>query len=510
MKDNNFCVLLILDGFGETDKVKGNAIKQAGTPYLNSLKAKYPFTTLDASGEAVGVIKGQMGDSEVGHMNIGAGRIMYQHLLTINKDIANGSFFRNPSILKLMGQVKKNNSALHLISIITDGGVHGHYKHLLAYLYMAKQQGIKNVYIHAITDGRDTDPESSPKYLKIIDAYTKKIQLGQIASVSGRFWAMDRDHNYDRTQKYYDTIIWGKAKTERDALKYVKSCYKKGVTDEFLEPVLIAGKDGKVHTIGTADGIIDVNYRKDRQMQLLEALAVGNFDKFETKKLNNNLILTTAEISPKFDVLVAYSDVIPANTLSEVISKNKFKQLKIAETQKYAHVTYYLNCTVEKPFAGEDRKLFDSDKIANFAEKPLMQAEKITDYAVKAIEGKKYKLIAINIANGDMVGHTGDFKAALIAVKEIDKCVKSIAEACLKAGGTCIVTADHGNIDEMLTKFGKISTAHSLNKVPFIIVNDKLIGTALKNGGKLADIAPTILKILDIKQPKEMTGQSLF
>ncbi|MDR0850049.1 MAG: 2,3-bisphosphoglycerate-independent phosphoglycerate mutase [Christensenellaceae bacterium] len=506
----DFCVLLILDGFGENPRKKGNAVKEAGTPFLDYYKSKYPYTSISASEEPVGLVKGQMGDSEVGHMNIGAGRVVYQNLLKLNLEIDSGIFFKNPEIIKTMEHVKKNNSALHLMGLISDGGVHSHYKHLLAYLDMAKKMGLKKVFVHAVTDGRDTYYKSTEKYLLLVDAHMKKIGLGKFASVCGRFFAMDREHNYDRTKKFYDMVIFGKATPVVSIYDGIKQNYKAGITDEFIEPCIV-DDGGGAHTFKDNDAFILVNFRKDRPIQFLESLTDTKFKEFETKRLKNFRVQTTTEISAKFkNIAVAYADVVPQNTLSEVISKNGFSQLKIAETTKYAHVTYYLNGTIEKPYKGEDRKLFESDKIPNFAVQPKMQAQKISQFAISSIKSHKYKLITINIANGDMIGHTGDYKAALEAVKEVDLRLNEIAEAALEEGGTCIITADHGNIEEMFTRDGKVSTQHSIFKVPFVVIDDGLIGLKLKEGGKLGDIAPTILKILKIKQPKEMTGISLL
>lgn len=507
---NNFCVLLILDGFGDNPQKKGNAIKEAGTPFLDYYKSKYPSTTIYASEEPVGLTKGQMGDSEVGHMNIGAGRVVYQNLLKLHNEIDSGNFFKNFEIIKTMEHVRKNNSALHLVGLVSDGGVHSHYKHLLAYLDMAKAMGLKKVYVHAITDGRDTYYKSAEKYLLMVDAHMKKIGVGKFASVCGRFYALDREQNYDRTKKFYDLVMFGEGTKVSSVYEGVQHNYQNNTTDEFLEPCAVES-DGKVATFEDNDAFVLFNFRKDRPIQFLESLTDPKFDKFKTRQLKNFRVQTTTVISSKFkDIAVAYEDVVPQNTLSEVISKNGFNQLKIAETTKYAHVTYYLNGTIAEPFKGEDRKLFESDKIKSFALKPKMQAQKIADFAEWAIKSNQYKLITINIANGDMVGHTGDYEAALEAVREIDLRLNQIAEVTLDAGGTCIITADHGNIDEMLTCDGKVSTQHSLFKVPLVVINNNLVDKKLKENGKLGDVAPTILEILKIKQPKEMTGESLL
>ncbi len=507
--NEKFCALIILDGFGESNRVEGNAIKLQGTPFIDSIKQKYPSTVLAASGEEVGIIKGQMGDSEVGHMNIGAGRIVTQNLLRINRAIEDGSFFTNESIVKIFEYLKQSNKDLHLIGLLSDGGVHSHYKHLFAYMDMAKQYGIKNVYIHPISDGRDTGQYTFVKYLALLEQHIEQIGLGKIATISGRLYAMDREQNYDRTQLYYDAIVNGNGIAANSAEEAIKESYDSGVSDEFVKPYVIQD-NGAVHTIQDGDAVIVFNYRKDRPRQILNAFLNKDFDKFETKQYQNLQILTTTSFDKTFDCLVAFEDNTLDNCLSEIVSKAGFNQLKVAETTKYAHVTYYLNGTVEPPFANEDRKLFDSDKIKNFAEKPLMQAGKIADFVCEQAATGKYKLIVANIANGDMVGHTGDMDAAKITVKEIDDRVNQIVTNLTALGGTVIVTADHGNVDEMINENGEVSTNHSLNKVPFILVNDNLVGTKLEEDGKLCDIAPTVLKLLGIAQPDKMTGKALF
>ncbi len=499
-----FCTLLILDGFGERVSDEGNAITKAGTPFIDSLKKQYPYTTLGASEEDVGIIEGQMGDSEVGHMNIGAGRVVMQNLLKLNNAIKDGSFFENENINKIMKTVKEKGTALHLMGLLSDGGVHSHYKHLFAYLDLAKKYGIKEVYIHVITDGRDTEITSGKGYIKLLQDYIKENGVGKVASLSGRLYAMDRELNWDRTKQYYDAVVYGDAKFATSIEEAIENSYAEGVTDEFVVPQVILD-NGKAHTINDGDGLIMFNYRKDRPRQIISSLVMENFNNFERKVFEDLTVLTTTCINPDFDVLVAYEDVVLDECIAQVISENGFKQLKVAETTKYAHVTYYLNGTVEPPFEGEDRKLFDSDKVKNFAEKPLMQAGKIAEYAAEAIKSHKYKFIAINIANGDMIGHTGDMKAAMTTVKEIDRVVKLLVETTLAEGGAIVVTADHGNIDEMINKRGEVSTAHSLSRVPFILVSEKFRDVKLNEGGKLANIAPTILKVLDIKKSSKMT-----
>ncbi len=507
--NDTFCTLIILDGFGENSKKQGNAIKLQGTPYIDSIKKAYPSTTLGASGEDVGIIKGQMGDSEVGHMNIGAGRVVTQNLLRINNAIKDNSFFENENILKVYQKVKANNSSLHIMGLLSDGGVHSHYKHLFAYMKLAKQFNLKNVYIHVISDGRDTGTHTGAGYIDILNKEIQKLGVGKVATLSGRLYAMDREKNYDRTKQYYDAIVNGQGILKNSVNEAIQDSYNNGISDEFVLPYVILD-EGKVHTIQDGDGLILFNYRKDRPRQILNSFLNEDFNEFETKKFNDLTILTTTVIDKTYNCLVGYQDLTLDECLSQIVSESGYKQLKVAETTKYAHVTYYLNGTVEPPFENEDRKLFDSDKIKNFAEKPLMQAAKIADYVCEQAKLNKYKLIVVNIANGDMVGHTGDMEAAKITVKEIDRVVEQMVKTIVECGGVAMVTADHGNVDEMINSKGEVSTNHSLNRVPFILVSEQYKDVELKQGGKLCDIAPTILKILNIKKPAKMTGDELF
>ncbi len=505
-----FCTLVILDGFGENKNKKGNAIRIAGTPFIDSLKQKYPTTYIDASGEAVGKVAGQMGDSEVGHMNMGSGRVVMQNILLINKAIEDKSFFTNPRIMQVMNHVKENNSSLHLFGLLSDGGVHSMYQHLFAYIKMAKLQGIKKVYIHAITDGRDTGTHSAKNYIDLLEKYISKVGVGVIASICGRVYAMDREKNYDRIEKFYNALVYGKGKKFSSANEAIESSYKDGTTDEFVMPSLIED-NGVVHTLKDNDGVIFFNYRKDRAKQILEALTYEDFDKFHTEKFKNIKVLTPIMISKDLTkVLYAFDNQLLKNGLSEYLSKLGYSQLKVSETTKYAHVTYYFNGAIEDPFVSEDRRLFPSDNLQNFAEKPKMQADKVSEYVVEATSKDKYKLIVVNICNGDMIGHTGDMQASLEAVKVIDKVTEKMVNATLENGGFAIVTADHGNIEQMFDSKGEPFTAHTTNKVPFIVVDDKSIGKTLSSDGKLADIAPTILDLLGLEVPVEMNGKSLL
>ena len=507
----NFCTLIILDGFGENSEVKGNAIRLTGTPYIDSLKKRFPYTYIEASGEAVGKVAGQMGDSEVGHMNMGSGRVVMQNILLINNAIKDGSFFKNERILSVLKHVKDNNSALHLFGLLSDGGVHSMYQHLFAYIEAAKQQGIDKVYVHVITDGRDTGVKSGRGYIDILEKFLKKTGIGKIASITGRAYAMDREKNYDRTKKFYDCIIHGDGEEYSSADEAIKASYDSGVTDEFVTPKVILDK-GIKHTIQDGDSVIFFNFRKDRAVQILQTLVNKDFDKFDVVDFKDIKVLTPIPINAEFEntVIHAFDNQTLANSLCEVVCKDGGKVLKVSESTKYAHVTYYFNGAIEEPFENEDRKLFVSDKIQNFAEQPRMQADKIGDYVVDQIKNNDYRLIVVNVTNGDMIGHTGDMEAAKVAVQVIDEVTKNMVEATLKKGGFAIVTADHGNIEQMLTPTGEPFTAHTTNKVPFIVADYKSVGKKLYSDGKLADVAPTILDLLDMAKPDEMNGKSLI
>ncbi len=505
------CTLLIVDGYGENPLKYGNPTKAVKTPFFDYIKKNYPFTKINASEEFVGKLKGQTGDSEVGHTNIGAGRVVLQETLKINREIQSGRFFENKNILKTLNHVNKNSSNLHIMGLLSDGGVHSMIEHLHAFVKMAKMQGVKNIFIHIFTDGRDTYFKDGLHFAKGLQNFLKKQKIGKIASISGRFYSMDREQNYDRTKVFYDTLVNGKGEVFNSAEQAIKASYDKEIFDEYIVPCLIKDENGNVNTLKDGDSLILFNFRKDRPRQILSALSVENFDKFAVKKFNNLKILTPVKISEEFNnILYAFEQQKLNNTISEVISKNKFLQLKVAETTKYAHVTYYLNGTIEKPFEGEDRKLFVSDKIENFADAPKMQAEKIADFAAAEIEKNKYKLVVVNLANADMIGHTANFEACKTAVKTVDAAAKKIVDATLKTGGVAIVTADHGNIEKLIKKDGTPCSSHTTNKVMFVVVGEEYKNAKLESDGKLSDIAPTILQILNIKIPKEMDGKVLI
>ncbi len=502
-----FCTLLILDGVGERESSENNPVKLTPTPFLDYIKQTYPYTKIDASGEAVGKIEGQAGDSEVGHTNIGSGRVVLQEVLRINREIASGSFFQNEKIISAMQHVIDHNSDLHIMGLLSDGGVHSMTNHLYAFLEMAKRSGVKKVFVHVFTDGRDTGIYEGIEHTKKLVTFLEEEKLGRVATVCGRFYSMDREQNYTRNKEFYDALVFGVGRKESGAVEAIQKMYDEGLSDEFLTPVII----GESARLGDNDALIFFNYRKDRPRQILEAISVEGFDKFEVKNFKNLKILTPIQINKEFkNVEHAFEQDTLRNTLSEVVSKQGYKQLKVAETTKYAHVTYYLNGTLEVPFTGEDRQLFVSDKVASFATAPVMQAEKIADFAVSQIEKKEYKLVVVNLANADMVGHTADKDACSIAVATVDASAKKIVDATIKHGGVAIVTADHGNIEEIVNADGSPCTSHTTNRVMFVVCGKDYVGKTLKEGGKLADIAPTVLDILAIDKPSEMNGVSLI
>ena len=490
-------LLAILDGWGYRKEKYGNAIAYAHTPNMDSFMEKYPFTILQAGGAAVGLPEGQMGNSEVGHINIGAGRIVYQDSLRILKAIEDGSFFENDVLKKAMEKAKKTN--LHLIGLIGSGGVHALPEHLFALLKMAKENGVINVNIHCFTDGRDTPPKSALEHVKQIQRKIDEIGVGGITSIVGRYYAMDRDKRWERTKKAYEMLTQGKGRKAENAGEAIKKAYEKGETDEFILPTLIKNvkiKDGDV--------VIFFNFRPDRARQLTQSFVDGNFKKFERKKLNLHFVTLTRYMDG-LDVEIAFDKVVLSSTFGEVISKHGMKQLRIAETEKYAHVTFFFNGGREKPFDGEERCLIPSPKIATYDLKPEMSAYEVTKEVIKRIESKKYDVIVLNYANPDMVGHTGIWEAAVKAVEVVDECIVKVVNAVLKQNGMTIITADHGNAEEMLED-GNPKTAHTTNPVPFILIGEEV---ELREGN-LGDIAPTMLELLSIEKPKEMTGKSLI
>ncbi|WP_188399226.1 2,3-bisphosphoglycerate-independent phosphoglycerate mutase [Sporomusa sp. GT1] len=502
--------LIIMDGWGigRVDD-EYNAIAKAGTPHIKLLTEMYPNTALVCSGEAVGLPEGQMGNSEVGHLNIGAGRVVYQELTRISKSIRDGDFFHNPVFVKVCEQTKAADGTLHLMGLLSDGGVHSHINHLYALLELAKQQGITKVYVHAFLDGRDVPPSSAVTYIKELEAKMAEIGVGAIATISGRYYAMDRDQRWERTSKEYQALVYCQCAQAPTAVEAVEASYKAGITDEFVEPTVVAGCG--YCGIKPRDGVIFFNFRPDRARQLSHALKDAAFEGFERTQEDLPLyFVTMTQYDETLALPVAFPPAHTANTLGEVFSRAGYTQLRIAETEKYAHVTYFFNGGEEQPFAGEERLLIPSPKVATYDLKPEMSAPEVTDKVVDAIKSGKYDLIILNYANGDMVGHTGVLEAATSAVTTVDQCVGRVAGAMHDRGGITLITADHGNAEVMRDPVtGEAFTAHTTNRVPFILVSEAHRGASLREG-ILADIAPTILALAGIAQPAEMTGKSLL
>ncbi len=503
---NRPTMLMILDGYGINQDTYGNAIAAADKPHLDAIFAEYPGTTLKACGLDVGLPEGQMGNSEVGHLNIGAGRIVYQDLTMITKAIEDGSFFSNEALLKAMAHVKANGSALHLLGLLSDGGVHSHINHLFALIDMAKKEGIESLYVHCFLDGRDVPPRCAEEYINQLEAHMKETGLGRIATVSGRYYAMDRDKRWDRVEKAYDAMTCGEGKHASNGASAVSSAYGRDENDEFVLPTVIDGTDSSVND---GDAMIMFNFRPDRAREITRAFVDQKFDGFDRKKKINNLcyICMTQYDAEMPNVSLAFPPETMTNTLGEYISNLGLTQLRIAETEKYAHVTFFFNGGVEAPNPNEDRILVASPKVATYDLQPEMSAYEVTEKVLEAIETDKYDLIILNFANADMVGHTGVIDAAKQAIEALDKCVPQIADAILAKDGQILLTADHGNADVMLDKAGNTVTAHSLNDVPLLHIANA--PKQLKDGGRLCDIAPTILKLMNLDIPAEMTGKPL-
>ena len=493
-------VLAILDGYGLREEEHGNAVKLANNPVFNMLWEKYPHTQLNASGQEVGLPKGQMGNSEVGHMNIGAGRIVYQPLELINKSIEDKEIYSNEELLKVINHVKNNNSKLHLMGLISDGGVHSHIDHLMAIIDMAKQNNIERLYIHLFTDGRDVLPQSAYTYIKQVEDKLSEINLGKIATIGGRYYGMDRDNNFDRLQKGYDAIVNSIGEYPNSPKEFIEESYKNGVYDEFFIPAVFE-KDGNIQE---NDGLIVFNYRKDRIREILTALTNPSFNDMPVIRFNN---LKTVTMMPVVESVIAehaYSDPVLKNILGEYIEKQNKSQLRIAETEKYAHVTFFFDGGKEIDYQNEKKILIPSPKVATYDLKPEMSAYAVNEQLLNELGN--FDLVILNFANGDMVGHTGVLEAAIKAVESVDECLGKIYEKVKELNGILIVTADHGNCEEMLDENNNILTAHTTNPVPFIVTKE---GINLQPG-KLGDIAPTILELMNLDIPEEMTGNSLI
>ena len=501
---------MILDGFGECSQTSGNAICMAGVPGICSLKKQYPNTVIGASGLSVGLPEGQMGNSEVGHLNIGAGRIVYQELTRITKDIKDGGFFENPVLIGAIENAKNNGTQFHTYGLISDGGVHSHLNHLYALLKMAKKHGLEEVYVHCFMDGRDVPPDSGKGYIEQLEANMRQIGIGKVASVMGRYYAMDRDNRFERVEKAYNALARGEGVTADSAAEAMQQSYDKGDMDEFVLPTVIIENGQPVAKIQQGDSIVFFNFRPDRAREITRTFVVKDFDAFKRDYFDVHYVCMTQYDKTFENVYVAYKPQVLDNTLGEYLAKNGKTQFRIAETEKYAHVTFFFNGGVEKPNKGEDRFLIPSPKVATYDLKPEMSAYEVADEAVKHIESGEYDVMILNFANPDMVGHTGVLEAAIAAVDAVDKCATKVVNAILENGGEVIVTADHGNAEDMLDENNRPVTAHSTNKVPFILVSRRYQQAKLKQDGILADIAPTMLKMMGLPIPKEMTGTPMI
>ena len=502
-------MLMILDGFGITDKVDGNAVKAANKPNYDRFFESYPHTELNASGLDVGLPRGQMGNSEVGHLNIGAGRIIYQELTRISKDVEDGEFFKNIAINEIMEKTLQNNSALHLLGLLSDGGVHSHIEHLKALLKLAKDKGLNKVYVHAFLDGRDVPPSSGEKFIIELETYMKELGVGEIATVSGRYYAMDRDKRWERIELAYNAMVLAKGEISNSALEAVLKSYHDNKTDEFVLPAVIMDDGKAIAKISNDDSVIFFNFRPDRAREITRAINDRVFDGFSRETLKLNYLCMTQYDKSMENITIAYKPKSYNNTLGEYVSRQGKKQLRIAETEKYAHVTFFFNGGVEAPNKDEDRALIPSSKVATYDLKPEMSAYEVTEELLKRIDTDKYDMIILNYANPDMVGHTGVFKAAKEAIETVDKCLGKIVDKVLLQDGTVFITADHGNAEIMIDfSTGEPMTAHTTDPVPFIYVCKD--AKEMRKGGRLADIAPTMLYTMGLPVPEEMTGENLI
>ncbi len=505
--------LIILDGFGLNEKEEANGIAAANKPNFDRLWNEYPHTTIQASGEAVGLPDGQMGNSEVGHLNLGAGRTVYQDLTRISLATEEGSLFENEVLVDATENVKENNSALHLLGLLSDGGVHSHNEHLYGLLELAKKEGIEDVYVHAILDGRDVPPASAKKYVEELEAKMDEIGVGQIATVGGRYYYMDRDNRWDRTAKSYDAMCFAQGEKAQTALEAVETSYAEDKTDEFVLPTVIVDQDNNpVAKVQDNDSIIFFNFRPDRARQLTRALTDDDFNGFERQEGYPEVhLVCMTEYDETMEAPIAFPPEDITNTLGQVLADNDLKQLRTAETEKYAHVTFFFNGGKEKPNKNEDRELISSPDVATYDEKPEMSAYEVTDNLLEKMDQTDYDVIILNYANPDMVGHTGDLDAEVKAVEAVDECLAKTVDAILAKGGAVFITADHGNGEQMVDyETGDPFTAHTTNPVPLVYINNEDQDAELISDGKLADIAPTMLKMLGIDVPEEMTGNQLI
>lgn len=502
--------LIILDGFGMRDEVKGNAVAQAKKPNFDRYWEQYPHATLEAQGEAVGLPKGQMGNSEVGHLNIGAGRVVYQSLTRVNVSIREGDFFENQTFKDAMSHVKEKDSALHIYGLLSDGGIHSHIDHLFALLELAKREKVEKVYVHGFLDGRDVGQTSAEVYVRGLQDKLSKLGLGEIASLHGRYYAMDRDQRWERVDKSYRAMVYGEGPAYTNPIDVITDNYKNGIYDEFVIPSVITHDDGTpIATVKDNDAVIFFNFRPDRAIQMSQVFTNKDFRGFERGMRHPKDVhyVCFTHFSETVTGFVAFKPTNLDNTLGEVLAQQNFKQLRIAETEKYPHVTFFFSGGREEPFPGEERILIDSPKVATYDLQPEMSAYEVTDALLADIEADKHDAIILNFANPDMVGHSGMLEPTIKAVETVDQCLGRIVDAITAKGGAAVITADHGNADEVLTLDEKPMTAHTTNRVPVIIT----AGVAtLRQDGILADLAPTVLKLLGGNQPNEMTGKPLF
>lgn len=503
-------MLMILDGFGIAEKSEGNAVALANKPNFDRLVKEYPNTQLQASGMAVGLPEGQMGNSEVGHLNIGAGRIVYQELTRITKAIEDGDFFENEALMKAMKNAKENNASLHLMGLLSDGGVHSHIGHLKGLLEFAKKEGLQKVYVHAFMDGRDVPPSSGKDFIIEAEEMMKEVGVGQIATVSGRYYAMDRDNRWERVQLAYNAIVLGEGEKASSAVEAIDNSYHDEKTDEFVLPCVIEEDGHPTATIKNGDSVVFFNFRPDRARELTRAINDKEFAGFNRETLNLTFVTMTQYDKTLERVNIAFKPQTLVNTLGEYVSSKGLEQLRIAETEKYAHVTFFFNGGVEKENPGEERKVIPSPKVATYDLKPEMSAYEVTDELLNRLDQDKYDMIILNFANPDMVGHTGVVQAAVKAIEAVDECLGKIVDKVLEKDGTVFITADHGNAEtEIDFSTGNPFTAHTTNPVPFVWVSNNIDGRTLKSG-KLADIAPTMLNVMNLEVPEEMTGECLI
>ena len=509
--------IIIMDGYGLNSEQNGNAIFMDGSKHVNALRSEYPSATLGASGLSVGLPDGQMGNSEVGHLNMGAGRIVYQDLTKITKSIQDGDFFENPALVKAMDTAKARGKKLHLWGLLSDGGVHSHITHLFALLEMAKRRGVPETYVHGFMDGRDVSPTSGVNFVKELQAEMARIGYGKIASLSGRYYSMDRDNNWDREEKSYDMLTLGTGVQAEDPVKALEESYQSGVTDEFILPTNIVENGKPVALVEEGDSVIFFNFRPDRAREITRAFSQKEFivpkgTAFERKTgyLNLTYVCFTVYDAAFEGVEIAFPKTSMDNTLGEYLAKCGKKQLRIAETEKYAHVTFFFNGGIEQPNENEVRVLINSPKVATYDLQPEMSAPEVTERVLEELDSGEYDAMILNYANCDMVGHTGVIPAAVKAVHTVDECVKRVTDKILSMGGSALLTADHGNADRMLDTDGSPFTAHTTNPVPVVLISEKYRNATLRKDGILADLAPTLLEVMGLPVPKEMTGKSLI